>query len=69
MSSLAFSKESVLSLRAPHPYFTDNFPYIADDKPYFTDDKPYIADDKPYIADMACSQAFDRFYEIGAFSS
>lgn len=57
-----------MSPKRGHPYFADSFPYIADDKPYLTDDKPYIADDKPYIADIAYSEDFDSFDEIGTFS-
>lgn len=56
-----------MSPKRGHPYFADSFPYFADDKPYLTDDKPYIADDNPYIADIAYSEGFDSFYEIGTF--
>ena len=57
-----------MSPKRGHPYFADSFPYFADDKPYLTDDKPYIADDNPYIADIAYSEGFDSFDEIGTFS-
>lgn len=57
-----------MSPKRGHPYFADSFPYFADDKPYFADDKPYLTDDNPYIADIACSQGFESFNEIEAFS-